>query len=75
MKVITYSEARRSFSRVLDTARKEKVFIKRRNGETFCLHYEPSSESPFDVPAVKNQVKTEDILSAVSDSRTVNTQG
>lgn len=72
MKVISYSEARRSFNKLFDTAREEKVLIKRRGGETFCLHYEPSSKSPFEVPGIKSSATTDDILNSVKESRSGN---
>ncbi len=74
MKVITCSEARRSFNKLLDAARKEKVFIKGRGGETFCLHYEPSPKSPFDVPGITTSATTDSILAVVKESRSANTE-
>ena len=76
MKVFTYSEARQNLAKLLALAQNEEVEIRRKDGSTFSLRAKRrQTKSPFDVPGVKNQVKTEDILSAVSDSRTVNTQG
>ena len=69
MKVFTYSEARRRFALVLDTARQEEVVITRRGGETFSLRYKASPTSPFDVPGIQTEATTADILDAVRESR------
>jgi len=69
MKVYTYSEARQRLSDVLNTARSEEVVIKRRGGETFSIILRKSKQSPFDVPGIKTRATTEDILSAVRESR------
>lgn len=69
MKVFTYSQARQRLSAVLDTARKEKVLITRRGGDRFCLSYETSTKSPFDVPGIKTKATTRDILTAIRESR------
>jgi hypothetical protein len=69
MKVFTYSQARQALATVLDTARKEEVLIKRRGGDTFVVTLRTTPKSPFDVPAVKTRATTEDVLAAVSESR------
>jgi hypothetical protein len=69
MKVFTYSQARQRLSTVLDTARGEKVLIKRRGGETFCLTHTTSRKSPFDVPGIETRATTADILKAIGESR------
>jgi prevent-host-death family protein len=69
MKVYTYSEARQKLSEVLDTARRENVIIRRRSGDAFVVSYRPPKRSPFDVPGVKTQASTEDILKAIRESR------
>ncbi len=73
MKVFTYSEARQKLSTVLDLARSEEVIIKRRSGETFTVVFRQTSDSPFDVPGIDTKVTTEDILSAVGESRSRST--
>lgn len=73
MKVFTYSEARQKLSTVLDLARSEEVIIKRRGGETFTVVFRQTSDSPFDVPGIDTKVTTEDILSAVGESRSRST--
>lgn len=69
MKVYTYSEARQRLSEVLDIARKEKVIIKRRKGETFSIVYKKPTKSPFDVPGINTKATTQDILDAIQESR------
>lgn len=69
MKEYTYSQARQRLSEVLDAAREEEVLITRRGGDTFSITYKPKRTSPFDIPGVKTQASTRDILDAVRDSR------
>ena len=69
MKVYTYTEARQRLSEVLDIARKEKVIIKRRKGETFSTIYKKPTKSPFDVPGINTKATTQDILDAIRESR------
>jgi prevent-host-death family protein len=69
MKVYTYSEARQRLADVLNIARTEEVVIKRRGGETFSIIFRKSSTSPFDVPGIKTQATTNDILDAIKESR------
>ena len=69
MKVFSYSEARQRLSDVLNTARREEVIIKRRGGDTFLVTYRESVKSPFDVPGIKTKATTNDILDAISESR------
>ncbi len=73
MKVFTYSEARQKLSTVLDLARSEEVIIKRRGGEVFKVMFKKTTpSSPFDVPGVKTNATTKDILDAIHDSRARN---
>lgn len=69
MKVYTYSQARQRLSQVLDTARREEVLIRRRGGETFSVVFKSTPESPFDVPGIETGATTRDILDAVRESR------
>ena len=69
MKVYTYSDARKHFSKVLDVAKTEEVLIKRRSGEIFSLTIKKTSKSPFDLPGIKTKATTKDILKAVRESR------
>lgn len=69
MKVFTYSQARQALATVLDTAREEQVLITRRGGDTFAVTYKANPKSPFDVPGIKTNATTQDILDAISESR------
>jgi len=69
MKVFTYSQARQALASVLDTARNEEVLITRRGGDTFAVTYKASPKSPFDVPGIKTQATTRDILKTIRESR------
>ena len=69
MRVFTYSQARQRLSEILDTARRERVIIRRRGGETFVVVLQSPQKSPFDVPGVKTKATTRDILKAVRESR------
>ncbi|MGN8197061.1 prevent-host-death protein [Salinisphaera sp. RV14] len=70
MRVFTYSEARQNLAKLLTLAQTETVRIRRRDGSVFSLSVEPEPQtSPFDVPGIKTRASTEDILSAVHESR------
>ena len=70
MKVFTYSEARQNLSKLLTIAQKEEVEIRRRDGATFSLTSKKCKAiSPFDVRGIKTKATTQDILSAVRESR------
>ncbi len=70
MKVFTYSEARQNLSKVLNIAQKEEVEIRRRDGAIFSLKAKKEkAKSPFAVNGIKTKATTQDILSAVRESR------
>ncbi len=69
MKVYTYSEAIQRLAEVLNIAKNEEVVIKRRGGETFSIVFRKDRKSPFDVPGIDTKATTNDILSAVRESR------
>ena len=70
MKVYTYSEARQNLSKLLLLAQNEEVEIRRKDGAVFSLiSKKKESKSPFDVPGIKTQATTQDILEAVRMSR------
>lgn len=75
MKVFTYSQARQRLSEVLDTALREEVLIRRRGGDTFSVTHKALSTSPFDVPGIKTEATTEDILEAIRVSRSGEERG
>jgi hypothetical protein len=62
MKAYTYSEARENFASVLEEAE--------RDGAVFRLSPAPKSKSsPLDVPGVKLNVKTQDLVAVVREGR------
>ncbi len=70
MQVFTYSEARQNLSKLLVLAQTEEVEIRRKDGSIFSLvSKEKSSKSPFDVPGINTKATTQNILSAVEESR------
>lgn len=71
MKVFTYSEARQNLSKLLIIAQNEEIEIRRKDGAIFSLTSKMKKvTSPFDIPGIKTKATTQDILSAIEDSRT-----
>ncbi len=71
MKAYTYSEARENFATVLEEAERDgAVEIRGRDGAVFRLSPAPKSKSsPLEVPGVKLNVKTEDLIATVREGR------
>lgn len=69
MKVYTYSQARQQLSELLNYAEKEEVLIRRRDGRTFAIVSKQVSSSPFDISGLDTDVVTDEILSAIQESR------
>ncbi len=70
MQVYSYSEARQKFATVLKQAESTgKVIIRRKDGRTFALVPEKSVFSPLDVPPIKANVTTEEIVDIVRAGR------
>lgn len=71
MRVYNYSEARQNFASILNTALNEEVIIARKDGSKFKVVpiTEKKSESPFDVGGIDTNIKTEEILDIIRDSR------
>lgn len=70
MQVYTYSEARQKFATVLQQAGATgRVLIRQRDGKTFALTPEHAAKSPLDVPSVKAQVTTAELVSIVREER------
>lgn len=67
MRVFSYSEARQRFAEVLDLARTTEIVIRRRGGEEFVLKPRRSAKSPLDVPGIKTNVTTQDIVEAIRE--------
>ena len=70
MQVFTYSEARQNLSKLLILAQSEEVEIRRKDGSTFSLISKNKKvKSPFDVSGIKTKATTQNILSAITESR------
>ena len=70
MQVYTYSEARQKLSIVLDQAENTgKVLIQRKDGRTFALIPEKITSSPLDVPSIKVNITTQEIIDIVREGR------
>jgi len=72
MNTYTYSEARQKLSMLLDRAKKEgKVIIKRKDGATFEVKAITENKSPLDVKGIKPDIKADEIINYIEDSRSV----
>ena len=70
MQVYTYSEARQKLSVVLEQAETTgKVLIRRKDGRTFALIPEKMVSSPLDVPTIKANITTDEIVDIVRQGR------
>ena len=74
MKIYNYSEARRNFATVLNTALKEDVIIARKDGRKFklaAIHENKNKrKSPLeDIKGIKTNITMADILDAIRESR------
>ena len=70
MQVYTYSEARQKLALVLEQAENTgKVLIRRKDGRTFALMPERMVSSPLNVPTIKADITTEDIVDIVRQGR------
>jgi antitoxin Phd len=70
MQVYTYSEARQNLAQVLEQAESSgKVVIRRKDGRTFALIPEKTLSSPLDVPSVKVDISTQEIVDIIREGR------
>ncbi len=70
MDVYTYSEARQNLSSVLDKAESSgKVLIRRKDGKTYALVPERPTASPLDVPSIKADISTREMVTLVRQER------
>jgi len=70
MQVYTYSEARQKLSVVLEQAENTgKVLIRRKDGRTFALIPEKLATSPLDVPTIKANVTTKELVDIIREGR------
>jgi antitoxin Phd len=71
MQIYTYSEARQNLSSVLDKAESTgKIIIRRKDGRTFALIPEPDRNSPLDIPSIKTNISTKELVEIVRKGRT-----
>lgn len=70
MNVYTYSEARQRLATVLEQAAETgKVLIRRKDGTTFALMPERKKKSPLDVPSIRADITTRDVVTMVRKER------
>lgn len=70
MVIYTCSEARQKLASVLDEAEsKGKVLIRRKDGRTFALVPEQMPTSPLDVPSIKTDISTQELISVIREGR------
>ena len=70
MQIYTYSEARQRLAAVLEQAESTgKVLIRRKDGRTFALIPENAASSPLDVPIMKANITTKEIVDIVRSGR------
>ncbi len=70
MHVYTYSEARQKLAVVLEQAENTgKVLIRRKDGRTFALIPEKSAASPLNVPSIKANVTTKELVDIIREGR------
>jgi antitoxin Phd len=70
MQIYTYSEARQKLASVLDQAESTgKVLIRRKDGRTFALVPEQIPKSPLDVPSIKADISSQEIVDIIREGR------
>jgi hypothetical protein len=70
MQVYTYSEARQKLAVVLEQAENTgKVLIRRKDGRTFALVPEEIVTSPLNVPSIKANITSKEIVDIVREGR------
>lgn len=70
MTTYTYTEARQHLAALLDQAKREgAVRIRRRDGATYLLRFEPELGSPLDVKGVQTDLSAEEIVQIVREGR------
>lgn len=68
--VYTYSEARQNFSKILDEVEiSGKVLIRRKDGRVYELTSAKLKRSPLDVPSIKAEITTDEIVSLIRKGR------
>ena len=73
MLVVTYSEARQNFASVLDKSKNDgAVLIKRADGSVFRISPEVSESSPFAGIKTLFDIRHDDIMQSLRESREEN---
>ncbi len=73
MLVVTYSEARQNFASILDKSKNEgSVLVKRADGSVFRISPEAAEKSPFTGIRTLFDIKHEDILTSLRETREEN---
>ena len=73
MLVVTYSEARQNFASVLDKSKNDgAVLVKRADGAVFRISPEVSDSSPFAGIKTLFDIKHDDIMQSLRESREEN---
>ena len=70
MQIYTYSEAQQKLAIILEQAENTgKVLIRRKDGRTFALIPEKIASSPLDVPSIKTNITTQEIVEIIREGR------
>jgi PHD/YefM family antitoxin component YafN of YafNO toxin-antitoxin module len=70
MKQYNFTEARKNFASVLETAKQEGIIcIYKRNGEAYYLTPAKVKKSPLDVEGIDLRLSSSQILTIVTESR------
>jgi len=70
MQIYTYAEARQKLGVVFDKAENSgKVLIRRKDGRLFALTPENIAASPLDIPTIKAQISTKEIVDCIREGR------
>ena len=70
MQVYTYSEARQKLATVLEQAEYTgKVLIRRKDGRTFALTPEKLASSPLNVPSIKANITSQEVVDIIREGR------
>ncbi len=73
MLVVTYSEARQNFASVLDKSKNDgAVLVKRADGSVFRISPEVSNSSPFAGIKTLFDIKHDDIMQSLRETREEN---
>jgi len=70
MQIYTYSETRQKLAAVLQQAEDSgKVLIRRKDGRIFALTPEKNMSSPLDVPWIKAEISTQELVDIIREAR------